>query len=164
MQSIEGKSALKVSPLSTTVVVSSHIEDIHEEGNKHHEEDAQDQSESDDDEFEDDQANYPGAEDQSSMVTLRGEVSAEAAKGFPSFNYKYFNRNVSASPYWNTLLLSSDHTEPGVCLVYAESGHKASTVLAHHTISSGSDEIRQTSVRTCTNPLAQVFTLRPHYG
>lgn len=44
---------------------------------------------------EEDHANYPGTEDHSSIVTLRGEVAAEAVKGLPSFNYKYFNRNVS---------------------------------------------------------------------
>ena len=76
----------KPSPLAAAVFSASEGDELAVE------DDTQDETASNPDE--DDQANYPGAEDASSLVTLRGEVTAEKTKGLPSFNFKYFNRNV----------------------------------------------------------------------
>lgn len=37
---------------------------------------------------------YPGSEGKGNIMTFKGTVSPQPARGLPSFNYKYLNRNV----------------------------------------------------------------------
>lgn len=65
-------------------------------------EDAKDASDGEDDADADaDISYYPGSEGKDNVITLKGVVSPQAARGMPSFNYKYLNRNVSA--VWTAL-------------------------------------------------------------